>query len=381
MATNKVVYNGKTLIDLSSDTVAASTLVEGITAHNKSGSVITGTCIDSYAGKYVWKIYSGKIWDVTDENLGRTRPSDMDSARYCQMIESNDGYLVLKEGSTTGDLSWYSYKKSDINSSEVKSVYRKDWHAVYNGNSYDDYHLITIGSTYTEGKGALLGYISSYSSNRYPDGKLQNGYYYEKVSDSNSTSTSTSDATASASDILTGKTAYISSGKTTGTMKNNSAVTGSISSKTGSYTIPSGYHNGSGKVSISSTEQNKIIASNIKSGVSILGVTGSYTGNSSSSSSSNNNCEAYLVDVTNPTVSFKTTSGTIKAYGYAYETTKSQWGGSTNTTMYAFNGTNYYKSQYYGSPTATNITLGVSGGKLTGLPNLTSGTLLVTKGI
>lgn len=41
---------------------------------------------------------------------------------------------------------------------------------------------------------------------------------------------------------------------------------------------------------------------------------------------SNNNCEAYLVDVTNPTVSFKTTSGTIKAYGYAYETTKSQWG-------------------------------------------------------
>lgn len=97
---------------------------------------------------------------------------------------------------------------------------------------------------------------------------------------------------------------------------------------------------------------------------------------------SNNNCEAYLVDVTNPTVSFKTTSGTIKAYGYAYETTKSQWGGSTNTTMYAFNGTNYYKPAYYGSPAATNITLGISGGKLTGLPSgLSGGTLLVTRGI
>lgn len=96
---------------------------------------------------------------------------------------------------------------------------------------------------------------------------------------------------------------------------------------------------------------------------------------------SNNNCEAYLVDVTNPTVSFKTTSGTIKAYGYAYATTKSQWGGSTTTTMYAFNGTNYYKSVTYGTPSATSITLGVSNGKLTGLPNLTSGTLLVTRGI
>lgn len=97
---------------------------------------------------------------------------------------------------------------------------------------------------------------------------------------------------------------------------------------------------------------------------------------------SNNNCEAYLVDVTNPTVSFNTTSGTIKAYGYAYETTKSQWGGSTTTTVYAFNGTNYYKSAYYGSPAATNITLGVSGGKLTGLPSgLSGGTLLVVRGI
>lgn len=97
---------------------------------------------------------------------------------------------------------------------------------------------------------------------------------------------------------------------------------------------------------------------------------------------SNNNCEAYLVDVTNPTVSFKTASGTIKAYGYAYETTKSQWGGSTTTTVYAFNGTNYYKSAFYGSPAATNITLGVSGGKLTGLPSgLSGGTLLVVRGI
>lgn len=64
----------------------------------------------------------------------------------------------------------------------------------------------------------------------------------------------------------------------TGTMTNNGGVTGTISTKAGEYTIPSGYHDGSGKVKISTTEQNKIIAGNIKSGVSILGVTGTYSG-------------------------------------------------------------------------------------------------------
>ena len=88
----------------------------------------------------------------------------------------------------------------------------------------------------------------------------------------------TSDATAVAAEILTGKTAYKNGSKLTGTMPNKGAVTGTISAKAEQYTVPQGYHDGSGKVSISSTEQAKIIAGNIKSGVQILGVTGSYTG-------------------------------------------------------------------------------------------------------
>ena len=121
-----------------------------------------------------------------------------------------------------------------------------------------------------------------------------------------------------------------------------------------------------------------LTAENIKKGMSIFGVAGTYEA-AASGGSSDNNCEAYLVDVTNPTVSFKT-SGTIKAYGYAYATSSSGWGGST-TSVYAFNGTNYYKSVSYGSPQSTNITLGVSGGKLTGLPSLNGGTLLVVCGV
>ncbi len=88
----------------------------------------------------------------------------------------------------------------------------------------------------------------------------------------------TGDATAAVAEILTGKTAYVNGVKLTGTMKNNGAVTGTITTKAGVYTIPIGYHDGAGKVSISSTEQAKIIAGNIRSGVTILGVTGTMSG-------------------------------------------------------------------------------------------------------
>lgn len=88
----------------------------------------------------------------------------------------------------------------------------------------------------------------------------------------------TTDDTAAVAEILKGKTAHARGVQLVGTMPNNGAVTGTISTKAGSYTIPQGYHDGSGKVAISTTEQNKIVAGNIKSGVSILGVTGTYSG-------------------------------------------------------------------------------------------------------
>ncbi len=88
----------------------------------------------------------------------------------------------------------------------------------------------------------------------------------------------TTDDTAAVAEILSGKTAHARGAKLTGTMTNNGSVTGTISTKDGTYTIPQGYHDGSGKVQISSTEQAKIIAGNIKSGVQLLGVTGTYGG-------------------------------------------------------------------------------------------------------
>ena len=89
----------------------------------------------------------------------------------------------------------------------------------------------------------------------------------------------TQDATAAVAEILEGKTAYARGTKLTGTMPNKGAVSGTIATKD-AYTIPMGFHDGSGTVSIDATESAKLIGGNIKSGVTILGVEGTFSGES-----------------------------------------------------------------------------------------------------
>ena len=87
-----------------------------------------------------------------------------------------------------------------------------------------------------------------------------------------------SDATATAGNILSGKSAYVGNVKVNGSMTDNGAVSGTISTKAGVYTPPAGYHSGAGSVAISAVEQAKLIAGNIKAGTTILGVQGSFAG-------------------------------------------------------------------------------------------------------
>lgn len=124
-----------------------------------------------------------------------------------------------------------------------------------------------------------------------------------------------------------------------------------------------------------------LVAGNIKSGVNIFGVTGTYAGGGSSGGNGNNNVEAYAITDTNPSVSFKTASGTIKIWGYGTITSSGGWGGQS-TSLVAFEGDKYHKSAIYGSPSSTNLSLSISNGKLTGLPSgLSAIRAIVTRGI
>lgn len=88
----------------------------------------------------------------------------------------------------------------------------------------------------------------------------------------------TKGATANASEILAGQKAYGQGNEIIGTMPNNEGVTGFISDKDEPYTIPLGYHDGSGTVDIDATEKEKLIGANIREGITILGVEGTMSG-------------------------------------------------------------------------------------------------------
>ena len=84
----------------------------------------------------------------------------------------------------------------------------------------------------------------------------------------------TSGASAAAGDILTGKTAFGASGSVSGSMANNGSTGGEISTKAGTITIPAGYTSG-GSVSLKASAISDLVAANLLTGKTVLGVAGS----------------------------------------------------------------------------------------------------------
>lgn len=128
-----------------------------------------------------------------------------------------------------------------------------------------------------------------------------------------------SDATAAVAEILKGKTAYARGTKLTGTMPDNGAVDGQITTVAEKYTIPAGFHDGSGTVQIDPAEQEKIISKNIRNGISILGVPGGMSGNEDMKPQAKTVTPTFTPQVVSPDASYNCLSQvTVEAIPVAY---------------------------------------------------------------
>lgn len=272
MGVNKVNYGAKTVIDLSKDTVTASKLLKGITAHDKNGDQITGTYegdgsggteIDKTGnGAYAWAKYSELIDYVeTKESTGSSnRPSGFDyTQEYTSRTITSDGYYNLKSGGISLDK---LYLPTNSENRKAKKIAYKP----YGYNT--QYQIWTLsdekGATGKKGTD-LLGYISSDSSDSYPNAGVQDGVYYLAVS--------APDVNAIASKMLENTVACGPDGKVTGTIKRLTAQT--ITPGTEDQNIDAGVYL-SGKQTIKGDAN--LLAENIKEGVELFGITGTYTG-------------------------------------------------------------------------------------------------------
>ena len=416
LGSNRVCTQGGTKnitgsgIDTSDATATASDIVEGKTAYVK-GNKITGNVLevtDSNGSLFGDAHYDSRgrfiisatqpVEDVlyrkgatvstyvSGGSLGDAKASDVVAGKT---FTSSSGIKITGTHSCSSSSTTPTLQSKSVSPSESSQTVTPD-------SGYDGLSQVTvsaISNTYVGSgitKKAAATYTPSTSNQTIASGQYLNGVQTIK-GDSNlvasniksgvsifgvsgsytasSSGTDTSDATATASDILSGKTAYVKGSKITGTIASQAAQT--ITPGTSDKTIASGKY-------LSGTQTIKgdanLVASNIKSGGSIFGVAGSYTG-SGGSGSSTNNCEAYHITSTSATINFQG-SGTVKVFGYGAK--KSTY----MTTIYSFVGDGYYAGTSYGTPSKTSASFSVSGGKLSGLPSgLTAVDLLVVIGV
>lgn len=326
-AVSKVIYNSNVLIDLTEDTVSADKLLEGITAHDAAGNPITGTLVST---------------DTTDatasaSDIAKGKTAYVNEEKITGSITVFNGIRITARNATIA-------KPTDASDSEGNKL-------ISNSLSLGTDYLIRAG------KYTIQLFAEAYGDAQPED--VAAGKTFTSAAGAIVTGTKTE----STPNLTTGSATPSKAAQTFTPDGYDGYSAFTVAAIPGEYIVPSGTKEITTNGTVDVTEYAKVTVAVPTSG-----------GNST------DNCEAYEIDPTNPAVSFQTASGTIKVYGYAYETSSSSWGVSS-TTVYAFCGDGYYKAASWGTPTKTSCTFNVSDGQLTGLPTLDGGTLLVVRGL
>lgn len=270
MAINKVVYNNNTLIDLTSDTVTSDSMLENVTAHASTGQKIVGAIIDLTNDT------------VSPSTLGKgVTAHDSTGEKIVGTMESGSGGGI-DTSDATATASNILYRKTAY----VKGI-KLTGTMTDNGMQEIDISDVSQDLKINEGYHNGYGYakINNTEKSKLIPENIRSGVSILGVTgtlQSNTGGIDTTDATAGSSDILYGKTAYVKGSKITGSMPDKTGQNITISQKYGVNKIPKGYYNGESTIDIDTQSFNNIVSDNIKKGVTILGITGSYEGSTSS---------------------------------------------------------------------------------------------------
>lgn len=195
MAVNKVVINDNTVLDLTGDTVTATDLREGVTAHDATGMQITGT-------RPATSGTDTSDATATAKDIARGKTAYVQGAKITGDLHEN------VEGKTKSYFTWGAENVTFKRDSDRDLINIKiPWF----GN--DD--IMRIGSYMELGADATL--FGDATAADVISGKTMTSTAGLKVVGTNTNDADTSDATATADDIAKGKTAYVQGAKVTGT--------------------------------------------------------------------------------------------------------------------------------------------------------------------
>ena len=253
------------ILNFNSKLTSMSAYVIANTRNDASASLYKRVFLtDDYIidGNTIYKFNNTSLEQYKTVDLSNiTNRSDYDYA--CSLNETYYIYFSLNNSEI------YVYKFDDLfNFTYIKTIpYSFNSSKVRNNRTLDGGNLQNSNNLVISSNNIIYNIYTTNESIDYASLKRNSVKYYN-----------TYNATAISGDILQNKIVYGANGKIIGTMSNNGEL--NYSPSTSVQSIPAGYISGGTIGAVDNTIDSNIIASNIKSGVTILGVTGTYTGES-----------------------------------------------------------------------------------------------------